>query len=249
MHAELLLLAGLGLGFANVLASSGSAISLPILLSLGLAPELANGTNRVAVLIGTGAAFISFARAGRIHWPVVRPLIAVAVAGALLGVWISEIISPMRMHTAIIIAECIALALLVIRPARWVHATESNPHVGPKQLALVFAIGVWTGFIILDGGTYLLIFLVLSVGFNLVSANATKVAILASISAATLPVLATGGHVDWGAAAVLSIGALTGALIAARLALHPSAARWIYRLIVVILIGELAHLAYAGLWM
>ena len=61
--------------------------------------------------------------------------------------------------------------------------------------------------------------------------------------------LAAGGHVEWGAAAVLSIGALTGALIAARLALVPGAARWIYRLIVAILVGELVHLAYAGLWM
>jgi len=89
VHAELLLLAGLGLGFANTLASSGSAISLPILLGLGLAPELANGTNRVAVLVGAIAATMSFARAGRIQWPIVTPLMIVAATGALLGVWIS----------------------------------------------------------------------------------------------------------------------------------------------------------------
>jgi hypothetical protein len=34
-----LLAAGLSLGFANTLASSGSAISLPILLRLGLGPH------------------------------------------------------------------------------------------------------------------------------------------------------------------------------------------------------------------
>lgn len=249
MHAELLLLAGLGLGFANTLASSGSAISLPILLGLGLAPELANGTNRVAVLVGAIAATASFARAGRIQWPVVTPLMVVAAVGALLGVWISEVLSPTRMHVAIVAAECVALALMVIRPARWVNATGENPRVGPLQLILVFLIGIWTGFIILDGGTYLLILLVLSVGFSVLGANAAKAAIMCTIAAVTLPVLAIGHHIEWGSAAVMSVGALAGGLIAARVAMRPGAARWVYRLIVLILIGELAHLAIAGLWM
>ena len=250
MHAELLLLlAGLGLGFANTLASSGSAISLPILLGLGLAPELANGTNRVAVLVGATAATVSFARAGRIQWPIVTPLMVVAAVGALLGVWISEVLSPTRMHVAIVAAECVALALMVIRPARWVNATGENPRVGPLQLVLVFLIGIWTGFIILDGGTYLLILLVLSVGFSVLGANAAKAAIMCTIAAVTLPVLAIGHHIEWGSAGVMSIGALAGGLIAARVAMWPGAARWVYRLIVLILIGELAHLAFAGLWM
>jgi len=245
----LLLLAGLGLGFANTLASSGSAISLPILLGLGLAPELANGTNRVAVLVGAIAATVSFARAGRVQWPIVTPLMVVAAVGALLGVWISEVLSPTRMHWAIVAAECVALALMVIRPARWVNATGENPRVGPLQLILVFLIGIWTGFIILDGGTYLLILLVLSVGFSVLGANAAKAAIMCTIAAVTLPVLAIGNHIEWGSAAVMSVGALAGGLIAARLAMRPGAARWVYRLIVVILIGELAHLAFAGWWM
>ena len=222
MHAELLLLAGLGLGFANTLASSGSAISLPILLGLGLAPELANGTNRVAVLVGAIAATASFARAERIRWPIVTPLMIVAAVGALLGVWISEVISPMRMQFAILAAECVALALMVIRPARWVNATGDNPRVGPLQLGLVFLIGIWTGFIILDGGTYLPILLVLSVGFSVLGATAK---------------------------AVMSVGALTGGLIAARVAMIPGVARWVYRLIVLILVGELGQLVLGGLRM
>ena len=103
--------------------------------------------------------------------------------------------------------------------------------------------------IILDGGTYLLILLVLSVGFSVLGANAAKAAIMCTIAAVTLPVLAIGHHIEWGSAGVMSIGALAGGLIAARVAMRPGAARWVYRLIVLILIGELAHLAFAGLWM
>ena len=244
-----LLLAGLGLGFANTLASSGSAISLPILLALGFEPELANGTNRVAVLVGALAATTTFARARLIQWRVVTPLIVACGVGALIGVWISEVLSPARMHVAIVAAECVALTMLLIRPSRWVEATFVKPHVGPLQLWLVFLIGIWTGFIILDGGTYLLILLVLSVRFDVLSANAAKAAIMLTVAAITLPVLAIGHHVEWGAAGLMSAGALTGGLLAARVAMIPGAARWVYRLIVVILVGELVHLALGGLRM
>ena len=245
----LVIVAGLAVGFANTLASPGSAISLPILLGLGMAPELANGTNRVAVLAGALTATASFARAGRIQWPIVTPLMVVAAIGGLIGVGISEVISPMRMHTAIVAAECVALALMVIRPARWVNATGDNPRVGPAQLAMVFLVGIWTGFIILDGGTYLLILLVLSVGFSVLGANAAKAAIMCSIAAVTLPVLAIGDYIAWGSAGAMSIGALIGGLLAARVAMIPGAARWVYRLIVLILIGELGQLALGGLRM
>lgn len=60
-------------------------------------------------------------------------------------------------------------------------------------------------------------------------------------------VLAAGGNVDWVAATPLSVGAVLGALLAARLALHPDATRWIYRLLVLIIVGELAQLVLAGM--
>ena len=221
--AELLvlLLTGAGLAFANTLASSGSALSLPVLLALGLGPELANGTNRVAVLAGALAAMASFVRAGRIQWPIVRPLMVVAAIGAVVGAAISEKISPTSMHLAITGALLVALTLLAIKPSRWLTDSETPPRVGPIQLLLILAISIWAGFIVLDGMTYLLMALVLSVGLDVISANAAKSA--------------------------LAVGAVIGGLLAARLALNPAAARWIYRLLVLIIVGEAAQLVLAGM--
>lgn len=247
MSPFVLLLTGGGLAFANTLASSGSALSLPVLLAAGLGPELANGTNRVGVLCGALAAMLSFVRAGRIQWTVVRPLMLVAAAGAVVGAAISEAISPTVLHLAIVAALLVALALLAIKPSRWLTGTGSQPHTGPMQLLLIFAISIWAGFIVLDGMTYLLMALVLSVGFDVISANAAKAAIGVVIASVSLAVLAAGGNVDWSAATPLAFGAVLGGLIAARLALHPAAARWIYRLLVVIIVGEVAQLALAGL--
>jgi uncharacterized membrane protein YfcA len=129
-----LLLAGLALAFANTLASSGSALSLPVLLALGLGPQLANGTNRVAVLAGAVAALAFFIRSDRMQWPIVAPLMIVAAPGAAIGAAISNIVSPTNLHLAIVGALLVAVALLAIRPSRWLTSTESTPHVGVVQL-------------------------------------------------------------------------------------------------------------------
>lgn len=244
-----LLLAGVGLAFANTLASSGSALSLPVLLAVGLGPELANGTNRVAVLAGAVAATVTFVRAGRIQWPIVRPLMIVAAFGAAGGAAISEMVSPSQLHLAIVGALFVALALLAIRPSRWLTTQGAEPHVGPVQLLWIFLISVWAGFIVLDGMTYLLLALVLSVGLDVISANAAKAAISVVIASVSLVVLAAGGNVDWAAATPLSLGAVVGGLFAARLALNPAMARWVYRLLVFIIVGEVAQLVLAGLRM
>ncbi|HCA53315.1 MAG TPA: hypothetical protein DEP24_10895 [Mycobacterium sp.] len=60
-------------------------------------------------------------------------------------------------------------------------------------------------------------------------------------------ILAADGDVNWAAAAPLSTGAVLGGLLAARLSLKPAIARWIYRLMVLIIVGELVQLMLAGL--
>jgi uncharacterized membrane protein YfcA len=62
------LVAGLACGFLNTVASSGSAVSLPILLMIGLDPVSVNATNRVPVLIGALSATWSFHRRQALLW-------------------------------------------------------------------------------------------------------------------------------------------------------------------------------------
>ena len=244
-----LLVTGGGLAFANTLASSGSALSLPVLLGIGLGPELANGTNRVAVLAGAAAAAASFARKRLINWRIVGPLLPVAAGGSVVGAVISEIIPPSTLHLAIMAALLVALCILGVRPSRWLSGSGAGPRVGPVQLLLIFLISVWAGFIVLDGMTYLLMALVLSVGFDVIAANAAKAAIATVIAAVSLVILAVGHNVDWTASIPLSVGAVIGGLAAARIAAHPAVARWIYRLLVLIILGEFAQLVLAGIRM
>ena len=47
----LLILVGFIAGIINVVAGGGSLLTLPILIFLGLPPNIANGTNRIAIII------------------------------------------------------------------------------------------------------------------------------------------------------------------------------------------------------
>ena len=45
------IVAGFLCGFINTLAGSGSLVTLPLLIFIGLPANIANGTNRVAILL------------------------------------------------------------------------------------------------------------------------------------------------------------------------------------------------------
>ncbi|MEA3288069.1 MAG: TSUP family transporter, partial [Candidatus Marinimicrobia bacterium] len=51
LNLAAVLLIGASAGFINVLAGGGSFLTLPLLIFLGLPPNMANGTNRMAILM------------------------------------------------------------------------------------------------------------------------------------------------------------------------------------------------------
>ncbi|MDX1568166.1 MAG: sulfite exporter TauE/SafE family protein [Longimicrobiales bacterium] len=83
---------GLAAGTLNVLAGGGSALTLPLLIFLGLPPTVANGTNRVAILAQNVAAALAFRRHGisteGLLWTAVPP----ALVGAGLGTWTALVV-------------------------------------------------------------------------------------------------------------------------------------------------------------
>src|SRR5699024_1077377 len=81
----ILLITGILVGFINVISAGGSLISLPILIFLGLPSSIANGTNRIAILIQNITAFIAFLRKDLIKWKISLFLSIHAIIGSFLG--------------------------------------------------------------------------------------------------------------------------------------------------------------------
>jgi uncharacterized protein len=236
--------AGLACGFLNTVASSGSAVSLPLLIWIGLDPLTANATNRIPVLLGAITATLSFHRKGAIRWRLVLMITVPVVLGSMFGALLALMIPGRDLGLVITAAVLIALVLIFTKLKQVIgSATVHDVRFGPREFATFCLIGGWLGFIVLDGSTYLLLALTLMLGLPLINANAIKSALLVPTTVIAMAVFAYEGHLNITLGIVMGTGSMAGGLLGARLAISPVGNVWIYRLLVTVILLELVHLA------
>lgn len=234
----LVIAAGFAAGFINTLAGSGSLITLPLLIFLGLPANVANGTNRVAVLLQTVVAVGKFRRDGQLDFRRALILAVPAVLGAVAGAQIAVNLNEQVMRTVIGILMVIMLLVLLVRPKRWLvgrpEMVDRNP--GWLQMVVFFGIGMYGGFIQAGVGIFLLAGLVLGAGYELVRANAVKNLIVLCFTFFALFVFIFNDQVVWEAGLVLAAGNMLGAWVAARMAVKRGAVfvRWILIAVIVV---------------
>ncbi len=244
LHA--VIAAGFGAGFINTLAGSGSLITLPLLIFLGLPANVANGTNRVGVLIQNLVAANSFHRRGMIDVRGAITLAVPAVVGAVVGAQIAVNLNEEMMRYTIGGLMLVMLAVILVKPTRWLkgrpEALERRP--GWLQMLIFFGIGVYGGFIQAGVGIFLLAGLVLSVGYDLVRANAVKVLIIFLFTIFALGVFVMNGQVRWEMGLLLAIGNAAGGWVAAKMAIEKGAVfvRWLLIAVVAVSAAKLLGL-------
>jgi len=218
-----LLLFGSGLiaGVINVIAGGGSFLTLPILMFLGLPAGVANGTNRVGILLQNVAAVWSFERHRVLDWSSLWWAAAPATLGAVLGTWGALIISD-QAFTRI-------LALLMLTLSVWTLWSPHHRKVGgPTEFAdrsrrhylltgmAFFSVGIYGGFVQAGVGFFILA-VTSAVGLNLVRGNAVKVLTVLCFTTLSLALFAWQGQVDWLMGLTLAAGTIVGGLVGARL--------------------------------
>lgn len=113
---------------------------------------------------------------------------------------------------------------------------------GWRQFLTFFAIGVWIGFIVLDGATFLLFALTGSVGMGLVAANSVKSALILPSVLASVLVFGYQSEIDWKIGALLSFGSIIGDHVGAQIATSPIDKQIIFWTFAVALFGEVVNL-------
>lgn len=226
---------GIVAGFINTLAGSGSLVTLPVLIFLGLPVNIANGTNRVAILSQNIIGVASFRQINTFDSKGVFLLGIPAVLGALVGANIAVNIEEALLETFLGIVMLIMLFVILFRPNRWLEAGLVNEYtkLHLKEFIIFFTIGIYGGFIQAGVGILLLSGLVLGIGYDIMRANAVKVGIVLLFTAGALVVFIINEQIDWGLGLTLAIGNMLGARIAVRMSAKKGAV-WAHRLLVVI---------------
>lgn len=247
----LLIVVGGASGFLNTLASSGSAVSLPALVFLGLPEGVANATNRLPILVAAVMATITFHRKGQVDWLAALKLTPAAALGAVAGVLLAEWL-PDR-DVGLLISGAILLALLMLfTKVKQALSQEIHrePEVTLRAVALMFAVGFWLGLIVLDGGTYLLLVLMLVCAYSLPYANALKALLVAVTTLIAIAMFWSKGEVQLLEGIILSIGSVAGGYFGAQLSSQLNARKWAFRMLVIVMLLELVQLGwhYSAPW-
>lgn len=216
----ILVVTGILVGFINTLAGSGSLISLPLLMYVGLPANVANGTNRVAILLQSMVGAGSFRKQKVIEFREGIWLSVPAVIGSVIGALLAVDLNEVLMRRTIGVLMIVMFFLIIFKPEAWLkgHAGKLSAKPTFWQILIFFGIGLYGGFIQAGVGFFLLAGLVMGAGMNLTKANGFKNLIVALYTPFALIVFIINHQVNWVIGLTLAAGNMMGAYIAARVA-------------------------------
>ncbi len=216
-----LVLAGFFSGFINTIAGSGSLITLPLLMALGLPANVANGTNRIGILLQNVVGTASFRRQKVLSFRSSMELVIPAVIGSVLGARIAVDINEEIMEKTIGGLLLFMFFIVLWRPSRWLREKQGKaPMPYWLQAVIFFLIGVYGGFIQAGVGFFLLAGLVLGAGYDLVRANAIKVLIVFLYTPVALVFFIYNHQVNFTYGLIIAAGSMLGGWAGARVAVQ-----------------------------
>jgi len=238
----LLAVIGIGFlaGFINTLAGSGSLLTLPLLMFLGLPANVANGTNRIAILLQNIVGIASFRQQRVLSFREGLVIGIPAAIGSIFGARIAVSLNDEIMGRTIGGLLFAMLLLIILKPDRWVKEQAGGPPLAKWfQIVIFFIIGIYGGFIQAGVGFFLLAGLVLGTGHELVKANALKVFIVFLYTPFALVVFILNDQVDYRLGLILAIGNMLGAFVGSRVAVKWGAKAVRYFLIIALAFASL----------
>lgn len=223
--------AGLVAGYINTLAGSGSLLTLPLLIFIGLPPNVANGTNRIAIMLQSLVGSLGFRKQGSLNIRSGMLLGIPSVVGSVVGALIALTVSSNAMEKLVGALLIIMFFFVLFKPEVWLKGKTDQGMAGSWWINMIvfFLIGIYGGFIQAGVGFFLLGGLILGAGLDLVRANAIKNFLVFLYTPFALAVYIIGHQVNYQAGLILSIGSMTGAWLGTRSAVSwgPAFVRYI----------------------
>jgi len=217
----IIVVVGIISGFINTLAGSGSLLTLPLLIFVGLPANVANGTNRIAILLQSIVGVGSFKQKNVFEWKEGIWLTIPATIGAFIGAIVAVDLDEELMNKIIGGLMVFMFITILVNPEKWLKEQAGTIKAKPSvfQLIIFFAIGFYGGFIQAGVGFFLLAGLVMSAGFDLLKANAIKIMIVLGFTIVALAVFIVNDQVNYLLGFILGIGSMLGAWIATHVAI------------------------------
>ncbi len=211
--------AGIAAGFIDSIAGGGGLIALPALLSTGLPPQIALGTNKLQGTFGTATAAISFTRKGMVNLKECGFGILTTFIGAMSGSWLIQYLSSEFISKLVPFLLLGVLIYTVLSKNLGISTTKAR--ISRMFYYLIFGLGLgfYDGFFGPGTGAFWTASLVAFSGYTMTKAvGVTKVMNFTS-NIVALAVFIAAGNVYYTAGLVMACGQILGARLGSGLAI------------------------------
>jgi uncharacterized membrane protein YfcA len=213
--------AGIGAGTINTIVGSGTLITFPVLLAVGLPPVTANVSNTLGLVPGSISGAYGYRAELRGQRDRLLRLGTASLLGGTLGAVLLLVLPADAFQAIVPVLIGIALLLVVLQPrlAKAVAARRSGPMRADGGVALllgVFATGVYGGYFGAAQGVLLLGLMGLLLNDDLQRINATKNILATVVNGVAALIFVFQAHIDWTAALLIAVGSALGGQIGSR---------------------------------
>ncbi|MGA7910199.1 MAG: sulfite exporter TauE/SafE family protein [Candidatus Dormiibacterota bacterium] len=214
-QTALVALAGFLAGAINAIIGSGSLITFPTLLAIGLPPVTANVTNTVGLAFGTASAVVGYRRElrpqlRRALWLSIPSMLGAALGAALL------LLLPQTVFGVIVpVLVGFAMLLVIFQPriSAWLAPTGAAPAWGSYAVPVgIFLTAIYGGYFGAAQSVILMGLLTVLLREPIQQLNGLKNAVSAASNLMAALIFLAVAHVDWQAAGVIAVSSVIGGL-------------------------------------
>ncbi|UOO75814.1 sulfite exporter TauE/SafE family protein [Neisseria sp. Dent CA1/247] len=222
-----LAIAALGIlaSIINILAGGGSNLILPLLMAFGVPPDIANASNRVGIFFQSLTGIRGFRNAGALPTHDLRGILLPMVAGGLVGSVLASVLPNQILKPALLVCILGVATLTFLKPQLLLppqNVQERKVSDTRGAAVLLFAVGIYGGFVQASTAFILLPVLAGVLHYNLLRANALKLVCTLAFTIVALAVFIVQGQIWWDVGLVLAAGNILGSMIGVKIALKLS---------------------------
>ena len=237
----LLLASGVLVGIINTLGGGGSVITMSLFMAMGMPIGLANGTNRIAVLMQNFSATVAFLRKGMLHIRSGLLLSLPAILGNIFGAMVATEVSDSVFKICLSVVLAIILIYLLLGKDNEQVTGGHGLKIKWWHYLLFFIIGFYGGYIYIGLGFLILAIAIWTMKLDIITANVIKGFVIFLSTPFALAVFIYNGQVEWMAGLLHGAGNILGALLASHWAMSWGVkfVRWFTLFIIVVFFIDL----------
>ncbi len=202
-----------------MVAAGGSFLTLGWMMLCGVDPSMANGTNRIGVIFGTGSGMMAYRAEKLKDFKQSLYFALCAIPGAIIGSYYS-----IKMDGELF-KQVLAVIMILVLITMFLPKSVLTPAEGKLRKSIfiypaMFAIGFYGGFIQVGVGFLLIAALRFLTDYTLLQVNMHKVSTVFLYTLPAVAVFGISGEINWLYAIVMSAGNALGAWLSVKIAVR-----------------------------